>query len=89
MGVKAFRRRVTRVSPLAGQNFYARVADVRSIRFGVETVSLKAGVDVVELLRKIEAEMCPLCQKKLATIAIPISQTLTVRELLAQEAHKK
>jgi hypothetical protein len=52
---------------------------------GGDCMSLKAQVDVAELLRRIEAMMCPECRRKLEDIAVPISQSLSVGELLKKE----
>lgn len=44
-------------------------------------MSLKAQVDVNELIKRIKAVLCPECQAKVDKVQVPMAQIVTVEEL--------
>lgn len=44
-------------------------------------LSLRAQVDVNELIKRIKAVLCPECQEKIDKVQVPLAQVVTVEEL--------
>lgn len=48
---------------------------------GGDHVSLRAQVDVNELIKRIKAVLCPECMAKVDKVTVPMAQVVTIEEL--------
>lgn len=48
-------------------------------------MSTKASVDVPELIKRILSEACPACREKILALEIPMTQVMTVEDLVGKK----
>ena len=51
----------------------------------VQQKNTQLNIDISTLLRTIENTVCPECHQKIANLIVPITQTMTVKDLIGEQ----